>query len=832
MTSEYSRTSSVAVSGSRRVAIIAVHGVADQRLGDTAQTLAELLVAQTPNNADYAPGIIDDVILQVPPIEPLASRTQASITGAIRKARKYFRQSLGSDFVRHDHATTNDKRALRGNGPLTPGADFTDYLLNRAKQNHMPADTYTVPRVSLNRSAAGVSRKVDIYEMYWADLSRLSGKVPRILTELFTLLFRLSTLGRDTVQAAAAEYHDKPSWTWLSRLQTALDWAYSRLLALLFLQLVMLASVFVPLGLVSDQTALVHRILAVVLGAGALLGIAYLWRRFIVAAASGLALGVILWKCAGAAPEIIGVVWLIVLSIIYDNWLKICAERFRLVRTVGWMLWGPLLLVLAAQAWMHMSSDMTMWVTAALRGVEYVLVAMAIWWIVAGVLLPGWMVAGILAGRHGFHARASVATGRLALVVSLGFFLALAMSAWALASKGLTQAIKSFAYDPEIFKVACSVGQKCISHADEFLNDRFAASTSMFSLIAVLLLCLVAYLLITFVPSVLSELKATKDKSERLGRWLTNGYRWLDFGIAIVVFTGVLCSLIVGLQFLSSGMHMHWPVLPDMLRGVVDRWRMLSSNLLDLMVYTAASATLAFSGIGGWLSRHVPALRAPLDAALDVDNHFREFPSRAIPRARIFSRYVALLTHVSRQGYDRIVVVSHSQGTVISAELFRYMKERAAINPNDAVGMIWKNIRNKLRLFTAGSPLRQLYAARFPVMYDWVLRENQADVMGPLPGDVGVDVWVNAYATGDYVGRWIWSRGANPKADNICSQIDSGPHGQQKYEPEFGLPVKPFTSPIALDVCLGAGAHTHYFDKDNGKVAPKVAALVDALVMS
>ena len=33
-----------------------------------------------------------------------------------------------------------------------------------------------------------------------------------------------------------------------------------------------------------------------------------------------------------------------------------------------------------------------------------------------------------------------------------------------------------------------------------------------------------------------------------------------------------------------------------------------------------------------------------------------------------------------------------------------------------------------------------------------------------------------------------------------------------------------------VDICLGAGAHTHYFDKDNGKVAQKVASVVDALV--
>ena len=41
----------------RRVAVIAVHGVADQKLGDTCQALAELLIAQTPNGFVYEPGL-------------------------------------------------------------------------------------------------------------------------------------------------------------------------------------------------------------------------------------------------------------------------------------------------------------------------------------------------------------------------------------------------------------------------------------------------------------------------------------------------------------------------------------------------------------------------------------------------------------------------------------------------------------------------------------------------------------------------------------------------------------------------------------------------------
>jgi len=55
----------------RRVAVIAIHGVADQKLGDTCQALAELLIAQTPNGFVYEPGVRQDEILQVKLLEPV-----------------------------------------------------------------------------------------------------------------------------------------------------------------------------------------------------------------------------------------------------------------------------------------------------------------------------------------------------------------------------------------------------------------------------------------------------------------------------------------------------------------------------------------------------------------------------------------------------------------------------------------------------------------------------------------------------------------------------------------------------------------------------------------
>src|SRR6266536_1865876 len=94
-------------SRSRRVAVLAVHGVADQALGDTAQALADLLIAQAPNDSRYEPGIRRDETLQVGPLEPMFPGTKAELS-----FRKQFRQSAGSDFLRAGKDAVQPKSVL------------------------------------------------------------------------------------------------------------------------------------------------------------------------------------------------------------------------------------------------------------------------------------------------------------------------------------------------------------------------------------------------------------------------------------------------------------------------------------------------------------------------------------------------------------------------------------------------------------------------------------------------------------------------------------------------------------------------------------------------
>ena len=823
----------------RRVAVIAIHGVADQKLGDTCQALAELLIAQTPNGFVYEPGVRQDEILQVKLLEPVQP-TGMSPDGL----RKQLRQSAGSDFLREGATAAGKKRSLAQGAPLSKGAAFTDYMLAKANRADTPIDTYTAPRIAMTRQKGAIADRVDIHEMYWADLSRLSGPVPRILTELFTLLFRLSALGRDTVQfqAAAEAYKHDPVWRLLAWLQMLLDVGYSRVLALLFLQLVMIALILVPFGLLLPDANPLHHAASVIGAMAAGLWYFYRSRNAVIALAIGAIVGVCLWIAPPVWVD--GLVWIALLSLLYDWWMRVCEERFTLVRAVGWILWTISIATVIVFAVKAASNDLAMWVWGALSALEVVLLLIVVWWMLVAPIMLAWLCASVYASRRrgadaavgapvNVRAKSSVATGRVGLFVSLGFFIIITMTAWALVTTGVEHAVEHVPYDPIVFKPAPPVvpGDAVapgLTTAGIFLDERFVNSTSGFSVIALLLFPLVLYLVLMLLPSVLAELGLISQQFGKLGRWLTGGYRKLDRVALTFVAAAVAAALLAAVVLVAARLGID--LAPTWLGRHLKLFGELSKDWLKYFVISAGTAALAFTAAGGVLSRYAPWLRGPLDAALDVDNHFREFPRRAIPRARIFSRYVAVLKHVAAQDYERIVIVSHSQGTVISADLFRYMKERAAnaqaAGPDDEVAKLWRAVGSKIMLVTAGCPLRQLYAARFPEMYDWVLRDDGA-TMGPAAADVGVTLWVNVYTTGDYVGRWLWSRTAHVD-EYPLSQIDEI-QGGETYTPTR-IDASDWRTLMGeasvKDVSIGAGAHTHYFAPGQDVMA----AIVDALI--
>jgi hypothetical protein len=118
-----------------------------------------------------------------------------------------------------------------------------------------------------------------------------------------------------------------------------------------------------------------------------------------------------------------------------------------------------------------------------------------------------------------------------------------------------------------------------------------------------------------------------------------------------------------------------------------------------------------------------------------------------------------------------------------------------------------------ISLVTVGSPLRDLYAERFPLLYGWMgSTAGGFAAAGPSASDIGAVEWVNACRSGDYVGRYLWTPAG--RAYRIALVGADG-----KVEAE--------RAGDRTEFCLGAGAHTHYFSDDAVALAVEIDRLIE-----
>jgi hypothetical protein len=181
-------------------------------------------------------------------------------------------------------------------------------------------------------------------------------------------------------------------------------------------------------------------------------------------------------------------------------------------------------------------------------------------------------------------------------------------------------------------------------------------------------------------------------------------------------------------------------------------------------------------------------LRSILDRPYDVATYLRENPAPRwetpinSPRARMLARFSALLGHISRGGvrgpagvYDRVIIAAHSQGSVLAVTL---LHEPPSGLPAD------------LRLITFGCPLRQLYRQRLPRQFGWLsaMRTTPWRYLDQTPSHLRE--WVNLAAPGDPIGRtvfdpppepWVAAATAHPTADPSLTLVEQtlerGGHG-------------------------------------------------------
>ena len=826
------------MSATDRVAVVVVHGIADQAPGQTVREVARLLCHGGEGEPRYVHGEIHQLLMPVEKLEagPAvdAAPASAQASPATRPVNRNRPGAPSGFFATQQFSAPPLTRGAVVERAVEPeakdlGLAMNDYLLGRLQFAEGDA-LYESTRVSLQRKADG--RLVDVYEMYWADLSRLGAGGIKALTSLYQLFFHLGTLAADIVDQVSLSARGGTAWRLLQRMHAWMAWLMKVPMALLQICMLMLV-LFGSIALAAAPEAQ-GRLLAALFGVGgvvlAALGIMG-WLRarsgtvrvvllilFVLLSIASFDLAVfslntdswhhyIYFGTAALVTALLGS-WLIERYAGIARGVRLPGHLLVTATVIGVCVAGYYLLeqVTAQFEWM---------IAAALNVGEYLIAAALLVWAAFVTVQMVALVLGLWLGQSLDNAgKASMQTARLALVGSSGLFAVLSLVLWSIVSyvAGHSSAMNDVLYTSVVFT-------GLYRSAAIFVEGRIESLGAFFTPLVAAFTAMMACALLVLLPALIEEIKPTTnldskglrpgvpDWSKRLGGWMGGGIGWLNRAAKYLIPPGAIFGSLLYLAFivrLFAPESIFAGGFVEQLSGFLDYFQ--GEALVDSGKWLAGGA-LTVAALGSRFSKTFGRLRVAIDAVLDIDNYFADPPNNQPPRARIFSRYASQLRYLADRGYERIVIVSHSQGTVISADLLRYLHVHGRLQKT--TGGV------PVSLVTVGSPLRDLYAERFPLLYRWM--GSYADGFanaGPAAADIGAVEWVNACRAGDYVGRFIWT----PPTDADRFRIGLvGADGK----------VVASRAGDRTEFCLGAGAHTHYFSND----AVALAVEIDRLVM-
>jgi hypothetical protein len=827
--------------GAPNVAIVAVHGVGNQAAGTTATAIADLLAnLETPGGRGgplYTPFVGRE--LRVP----------------VRRLEVPAHVPTGKSFA--ERAET--LRVKPDRAPID--VEFTRSLLVDY-QIAGPEDTYETVLLGGTRQGGAdtPSINVDVYEMYWADLSRLTQSAFSVLADTYQLLFHLGSLGVHTISAAQASEPAVGSsalWSWWARAQRVSADAIALGAALANLLLVGLAILLVGSALIPRQSLVAVLLggLIVVVVAGRLAYL-YRWTRALwllaLTATALLAVwSVVHWGAILLPPDDIGgrllitELWLLT-SVAFALVVRLYSRYRPGAGMVGAIFGLTVSLRLLPLTWSQVGPMGAVLDAGALGcvalGGSWILFFLTGW---AAFLLGRWVVVSTWlahrrtpspalaerldrVGRSDWTARLTAAIPAALFVLATTIFWG---AAWQTTSARIVGCVPGTAivgaFEHLLVQDVSSPPSQC-DQVDPAQIVRSVINTAaawgfgaLMSLVA--LAALVG--LVALMPSALDEIRPPKGACDgrRLGQWLDAGLRHCRVSGYLLWF-GVLVVLPVGFLVVTFGTA----VAPD----GVQVWADLNTALLTIIVGALAPVAAGVMTFGRRLKALAPGIRTVVDAALDVDNHLREHPRDAAPRARIAARYASVLRRLYASGYEKIIIVSHSQGTAITTDLLRYITYESKGPDAALVSDSCARDACPLVLLTMGSPLRQLYGLRFPYLYGWARNRvtgpcapgaTLPETAAPDPAPLGLSRWGNLYRSGDYVGRSLW----RPDGCEPLNAVTNAPI-PQPWPLDAAWPQAFSTDErqTRFEVCLGAGAHTHYWDE----TAPSVAQVLDRLI--
>jgi hypothetical protein len=875
----------------RATAVIAVHGVGDHTPFQTARAIGDLLQELTTESRDptikrakcadpgpekprYNPFREQGLRINVNPVvmheedksaRPTRETTRGPFNAWVQKqlCKEKQRQAQKKEQEKaqkqKDHGADKEADQARVQEDCRPSFDLhTEFMKGQLMcyGGDDPKDTYETIRLEGERAPSkegDPQHDLHIYELYWADLSRLKAGLFSIFTELYQLLFHLSSVGTHTVNAAMLQHLESRRWRWFRNLQS---WSSVTLtVPVPILNIIMLGIAMTVAGLAILLKAGTRPGMAFVaavsgaVGAAFLGGLLWLWMKrndrkipffiWVIPLVAGTLISAWIFTCDGIGDHIAGIEAVIMGLLAALGCVALLWQYNQ--RRPGLKKWtiGILLGVLAVFGISlcivnpSKSCGVPHPIQVLLRLFESAYSVLFLAWAILffGVILT-WIAGLLAAGLHyGDKDTRSRWTCFLLLSLPTLLFSAVTLLGWVI----LVQAVAKLLPPIDYISFLPGINASSIPEFVTNLSDIPFAGMLPTVLAAIGIAALPAVW--SMLPVVLSEvlpptpdtaLKA--DISERLGLWLSMAYR---YGLCI---SGIFLFAVS--TFGLPAIALLQICTPDKLIG--------NPALQSIGVFTGALLTWVFLARGS-LKKLALGFRPVLDILLDVDNWLREHPLNKNPKARICGRYISLLRYICNWksddhpgGYDKILIVAHSQGTVITADLLRFLNRKTENGQTygELDGQL-KQLTSKqlpVSFFSMGCPLRQLYGRRFPYLYGWASHEftdpmdvwKEKDLQfqfgtsnvvspGPDPDELGVSLWVNAFRSGDYVGRNLW------RTDN-CKYL--------WWPNQAGTPVTRTNSSISTDgqvrmeFCIGAGAHTHYWDS----TAPMIATELDRLI--
>jgi hypothetical protein len=871
-----------------RVAVIAVHGVGKHEPGSSAQAMAGLLLglnayADPPQSSPYCG--FDATKIDVPlPGPKVFFAPQSPPVSWFEERRGFFADKFRLRSWNKGPAPAD----LNDEFTLTQIGDYEgDPLCGR----------YESVRLQGSRTRAnGQTVDVDIYEMYWADLAKRNNSFIRFFMSLYQLLIHLSSLGRTAVDHMTLEHAGSFPWLLLQRSYSYATRVLTLGMFNFLVLLPVVAFAPIILALESPTASRAAAIFLALAAAGAVAAVVWNVRPrgpggsalfFLLFAAIILGAGLgafalhhyLLKDSELASFTVLATAWWVVaLAIVYffifKNYdeVRAGAKEFGLVCIVAVVLGFAGCLWFAAVQYSGQIREiyavagflLLQYVFLVLRGLWTALLLLAVFsWIMELICIR---ITSLPEKRA--RARAAFRTGRFALAVPTVLLLLLTMFFYSGAfyytrnevalyqntkeempqaplPAFLKGAVIPHEEIPSLLLLSKDAGDKAWNDCYrtdpkncQELNRRQVSALLVQSAPIGLPLVLGSLgigfllLLILAAPSAIQEathpLAATNAASRRLGGWLSGAFS----AFPAVIYCFWLAAFGVPAIYLAAATVAYWLNPAGSYMFHLYTW-LFHTSIVNLTLKSGpviAAAVVFLATLGKAIFKSASTI---LDTVLDVDNYLRTSPANNTPRARVVERYAGLLHYLNEQRYEKIVIVAHSLGSLISADLLRFLNRNRipALTSYALAG--YPPGSTPISLFTMGNPLRQLLNRFFPDLYQYIrpVPDDSGEAPQPPvppgaipnaarpdPKDLGIMAWVNCYRSGDYVGRSLW-------LDQWMDRTKGGDHAG-KFP---GAPTADLFSDKAgerEEACIGLGAHTHYWDRS----APDIGIIVDRLI--